>query len=353
MQRTISFVFPIYNESGNIELLHRTISEVTREIPENLEFVYVNDGSRDDSLALLRQLAARDPRVVVVDLSRNHGHQLAVTAGLDTVTGDAVVIMDSDMQDPPEVALELIEKWREGYDVVYAQRRTRQDGLFKRATASAFYRTLNALSDVDIPRDTGDFRLVSRKALEHIRRYREHDRFLRGMFAHAGFRQVAVQFDRHARHAGETGYPLSKMLRLASDGIMGFSSKPLTLISQTGVAFAILALLGIIYALVVRLFFPDNAVPGWTFTIIAILLVGGLQLVMMGIIGSYVGRIYTEVKARPLYGIQEIYRAHGPTDGAPSAPKPRADTTPTSDASAPQITLPDDLSDSPAIGVDE
>ncbi len=307
MAQLISFVFPIYNESGNIELLHETITRVTAELQEDLEFVYVNDGSRDDSLELLKSLAERDERVVVVDLSRNHGHQLAVTAGLDIVRGDAVVIMDSDMQDPPEVALELIERWHEGYDVVYAQRRTRQDTFFKKFTADMFYRTLNALSDVEIPRDTGDFRLVSRKALDHIRKYREHDRFLRGMFAHAGFKHVAVQFDRHARHAGETGYPLKKMIKLATDGIMGFSSKPLALISQMGAGFSLLAFLGILYALVVRLFFPTHAVPGWTFTVIVILLVGGLQLVMMGIIGSYVGRIYTEVKGRPLYGIQEIY----------------------------------------------
>lgn len=308
MNNLISFIFPIYNEWGNIEVLHETITKVTSELPEDLEFVYVNDGSKDDSLELLKGLAERDERVVVVDLSRNHGHQLAVTAGLDIVRGDAVVIMDSDMQDPPEVALELIQKWRDGYDVVYAQRRSRQDGFMKKLTASGFYRILNALSDVEIPRDTGDFRLISQKALRHIRRYREHDRFLRGMFSHAGFRQIAVPFDRHARHAGETGYPLSKMIKLATDGIMGFSSKPLTLISHTGAAFSIIALLGILYALIVRLFFPEQAVPGWTFTVIAILFVGGLQLVMMGIIGSYVGRIYTEVKGRPLYGVQAIYR---------------------------------------------
>lgn len=306
MQR-ISFVFPIYNESGNIELLHRTMGEVTAHLQEELEFVYINDGSKDNSLELLKQLATQDPRVTVIDLSRNHGHQLAVTAGLDAATGDAVVIMDSDLQDPPEVALELIEKWHEGYDVVYAQRRSREDSFFKKFTADMFYRTLNWLSDIDIPRNTGDFRLVSRKALDHVLKYREHDRFLRGMFAHAGFRQIAVQFDRHARHAGETGYPLKKMIKLAVDGIMGFSSKPLALISQLGGLFSIFAAIGIVYALVVRLFFPAAAVPGWTFTVIAILLVGGLQLVMMGIIGSYIGRIYNQVKGRPLYGIQEIY----------------------------------------------
>lgn len=307
----ISFVFPIYNESGNIALLHETVDRVTKGLDEQLEFIYVNDGSSDDSLSLLRSVADSDPRVSVIDLSRNHGHQLAVTAGLDHAHGDAVIIMDADLQDPPEVALELIERWHEGYDVAYAQRRSREDTWFKKTTADLFYRLLNALSDIEIPRNTGDFRLISRRALDHMSQYREHDRFLRGMVSHVGFRQVAVPFDRHARHAGETGYPLKKMIRLASDGIMGFSSKPLALISQVGGIVAGLAFLGILYALVVRLGFPQHAVQGWTFTVIVILFVGGLQLVMMGIIGSYVGRIYTEVKRRPLYGVQEIYgRGH-------------------------------------------
>lgn len=310
----ISFVFPIYNEAGNIRLLHETMDRVTSGLVEEVEFIYVNDGSRDDSLTLLRQLADGDARVTVIDLSRNHGHQIAVTAGLDAVRGDAVVIMDSDLQDPPEVALELIERWREGYDVVYAQRRSRDDTLFKRWSADAFYRLLSALSDIDIPRNTGDFRLISRKVLEHIRQYREHDRFLRGMVAHAGFTQVAVPFDRRARNAGETGYPLRKMLRLAVDGMMGFSSRPLTLISQMGGLVAGLALMGVVYVLVVRLLFPERAVAGWAFTVIAILFIGGLNLVMMGIVGSYVGRIYTEVKSRPLYGVQQVYRSRGTDD---------------------------------------
>lgn len=308
MTQLISFVFPIYNESGNIALLHKTMNEVTAQLDEDLEFIYVNDGSTDNSLDLLFELADSDSRVTVVNLSRNHGHQLAVTAGLDTADGDAVVIMDSDLQDPPEVALELIEKWHEGYDVAYAQRRSREDSWFKIVTANLYYRMLAALSDIDIPRNTGDFRLISRRVLDHLRKYREHDRFLRGMVSHAGFKQVAVQFDRHARHAGETGYPLRKMLKLAADGIMGFSSKPLELIGRIGGACAFLALLGVIYALVVKLFFPQYAVDGWAFTVIAVLFMGGTQLVMMGIIGSYVGRIYNEVKGRPLYGVQEIYR---------------------------------------------
>ncbi len=303
----ISYVFPIYNEEGNIALLHATMSELVERLDYDIEFVFVNDGSRDRSLQLLIDLARADARVRVVDLSRNFGHQVAVTAGVDAASGDAIIIMDSDMQDPPEVSLELIEKWEEGYDVVYAQRRTRQDGLFKRVTADVYYRVLRSLSEIEIPRNTGDFRLISRKVADQLLHYREHDRFLRGMISHAGFSQTAVVFDRHARHAGETGYPLTKMMKFATDGIMGFSSKPLQLITRVGYVFSALALFGAIYALVVRLFFPEQAVAGWAFTVIVILLVGGLQLVMMGIIGSYVGRIYTEVKNRPLYGVQDTY----------------------------------------------
>lgn len=303
----VTYVFPIFDESGNIELLHRTMSEIVEPLDYDIEFIFVNDGSRDDSLDLLVDLGRRDPRCRVIDLSRNFGHQVAVTAGVDAARGDAIVIMDSDMQDPPEVSLELIAKWEEGYDVVYAQRRSRKDTAFKKVTSDIFYRTLNVLSEIEIPRNTGDFRLISRRVADQLSRYREHDRFLRGMVSHVGFKTVGVQFDRHARYAGETGYPLRKMIRFAADGIMGFSSKPLQLITRVGYAFSVLALIGALYALFVRIFFPELTVEGWAFTAIVILLVGGLQLVMMGIIGSYVGRIYTEVKNRPLYGVQDVY----------------------------------------------
>ncbi|MPM28159.1 putative glycosyltransferase [bioreactor metagenome] len=243
----------------------------------------------------------------MVDFARNFGHQIAVTAGIDVAVGDAVIIMDSDLQDPPEVSLELIREWEQGWDVVYAQRRSRRDTVFKRLTAAAFYRILNSLSEIEIPKDTGDFRLIDAKVAHQLRQYREHDRFLRGMVAEIGFKQKPVLFDRHERHAGETGYPLKKMLRFAADGIMGFSSKPLQLISRVGWGMAALALLGIVYAIVRKLVFPEEVVSGWTFTIIAILFVGGVQTLMIGIIGSYVGRIYTQVKARPLYGVQATY----------------------------------------------
>lgn len=323
--KLISYIFPIYNEEGNIELLYSTMSELVAGLDYDVEFIFVNDGSRDGSLALLTGLAQRDPRVRVIDFARNFGHQIAVTAGIDAAVGDAIIIMDADMQDPPEVSLELVREWEQGWDVVYAQRRSRKDTAFKRWTAAAFYRVLNGLSEIDIPKDTGDFRLIDAKVADQLRRYREHDRFLRGMVAEIGFRQKPVLFDRHDRHAGETGYPLKKMIRFAMDGIMGFSSKPLQLISRVGWAMAVLALLGIVYAVVRKLVFPEEVVSGWTFTIIAILFVGGVQTLMIGIIGSYVGRIYTQVKGRPLYGVQATYgtpiRTQAPT-GHPDTAAP-------------------------------
>lgn len=309
--KLVSFVFPIFNESDNIDLLFSEVSRALEGAPYRIELIFVNDGSKDDSLAKLMALQAKDPRVVVVDFSRNFGHQMAVTAGLDRAGGDAVVIMDSDLQDPPEVALQLIGKWEEGYDVVYAQRRSREDTAFKKFTANVYYRVLASLSDIEIPRNTGDFRLVDRKVVLELRKYREQDRFLRGMVSYVGFRQTAVRFDRHARHAGETGYPLRKMISFALDGILGFSDKPLRLIAHMGVLMSVISLIGIIYALGRKLFFPSQVVSGWTFTIIVVLLVAGIQLLMMGIMGTYLGRIYTQVKGRPLYSVRSIASTSG------------------------------------------
>lgn len=311
MKPLISYVFPIYNEEGNIDLLYRTMCEVTEQLADRYrtEFIFVNDGSRDSSLQSLVRLHESDPRVVVVDLARNFGHQVAVTAGLDIARGEAVVVMDSDMQDPPEVSLEMITKWEEGFEVVYAQRRTRQDGMFKRATAFFFYRTLDRLTDIRIPKDTGDFRLLDRKVVDAMKSMRERNRFLRGLSSYAGYRQTAVPFDRAARHAGETAYPLRKMISLALDGITGFSTVPLRLISQLGFLVSALAFLGIGYALVMKVFFPEITVPGWTLMIVAILAIGGMQLITLGVVGTYVGRIYTEVQARPLYFVSAVHSA--------------------------------------------
>jgi len=310
MKKHISYIFPIYNESENIDLLYETIDDLLaqRSRAYDFEIIFVNDGSRDDSLARLYSIQEKDPRVSVINFSRNFGHQLAVTAGLDHTTGDAVIIMDSDMQDPPKVSFELIDKWEEGYDVVYAQRRSRKDSFFKKLSADLFYRILQKLADIDIPRNTGDFRLLDRRVVDVMKQFKEHHRFLRGMVSFVGFKQVAVQFDRDERHAGETGYPFSKMLSFAADGIFSFSVFPLRLISRFGYAFSFVSFLGIIYAILAKLADPKAVVPGWTFIVIAILLVGGMQLIMLGVLGSYLGRVYTEAQGRPLYIIESIRR---------------------------------------------
>ena len=308
MKKMISYIFPIYNESGNIKLLYETMDHLLSQYPQySYELIFINDGSRDDSLSLLKALQEKDKRITVIDFSRNFGHQIAVTAGLDYAQGDAVIIMDSDMQDPPKVSFELIKKWEEGYEVVYAQRRTRKDTFFKRLTANLFYRTLQRLAEIDIPRNTGDFRLIDRKVADELRKFREHNRFLRGMVSYVGFKQTAVLFDRDERHAGVTGYPFKKMVRFAADGIFSFSTAPLKFIRNFGFVIAGLAFFGIIYAVIMKLFFPRVTVEGWAFIVISILLMGGVQLIMLGVLGSYIGRIYTEAQNRPLYMISNIY----------------------------------------------
>lgn len=306
----ISYIFPIYNEADNIELLYQTITDITAPLSKrfSFEFIFVNDGSADRSLERLLGLQAADTRVTVINFSRNFGHQIAVTAGLDYAGGDAVIVMDSDMQDPPRVSVELIEKWQKGYDVVYAQRRSRKDTAFKKLTAHMFYWLLSSLADIKIPRNTGDFRLLDRKVVDAMKQFHEHSRFLRGMVSYVGFKQGAVLFDRDERHAGKTGYPLKKMLRFAADGILGFSTAPLKAIRMVGYLVSLLSLLGILYAVAVRIFDPTTTVPGWTFTVIAILFVGGVQIIMLSVLGSYIGRIYTETQNRPLYIVDKIYR---------------------------------------------
>ncbi len=225
-RKTLSFVFPIYNEEGNVYLLYKTIKQTHKTIVRKyqIEYIFVNDGSKDKSLDMLLDIQKKDNNVKIINFSRNFGHQIAVTAGLDYAKGDAIIIMDSDLQDPPKVSLDLIKKWEEGYDVVYAQRRSRKDSFFKKFTANLFYRTLQNLASIDIPRNTGDFRLIDKKVSIVINSMKEHDRFLRGMVSWVGFRQTGVQFDRDARHSGTTNYPFKKMIKLAADGIFGFST---------------------------------------------------------------------------------------------------------------------------------
>lgn len=302
---SISFVLPVYNEAECLEDFHLELTGwLDRHPDDEYELVYVDDGSSDGSSEILAKLESHDPRVRVLEFSRNFGHQAAISAGLDHARGDAVVIMDTDLQDPPEVAFQLIAKWREGWDVVYAQRRVRDEGLFKRASAAGFYRLLSHIAEVDIPRNVGDFRLADRAVVDEIRRFTEHDRFVRGMFAYVGFRQTGVEFDRPARAAGESGYPLVRMMKLAADGVFSFSTAPLRFVRTVGFAIAALAFLAAGWALLGKLFQPDTVVPGWTFIVISVLFVGGVQIIMLGVVGAYVGRAYSETKNRPLYVVR-------------------------------------------------
>lgn len=306
-RQMISFVVPFYNEGVNVGLFHRTIVDVTSQLDYDLEFIYINDGSSDDTLDRLIQVHDSDARVTVLDFSRNFGHQRAITAGMDHSAGDAVVIMDADLQDPPAVALELIERWEEGYDVAYAQRRTRKDSFLKKLTADVYYRLLERIGDIKIPRNTGDFRLMDRKVVLEVMRYREHDRYMRGIVSGVGFKQVAVPFDRDERKHGESHYPWSKMMKLAGDGILGFSTFPLQVITRIGFVVAALAILLALYIGISKIIDPSSVVPGWSFIVISVLGVGSVQIITLGIIGSYVGRIYSEVQDRPLYSLQAVH----------------------------------------------
>lgn len=303
--KVVSYIFPVYNNAGSLELLYSEVKKVMKPLGLDYEFLFVNDGSRDNSIEVLKSLAGKDRKVKVVNLSRNFGHQAAVTAGLDRTTGDAVIIMDADMQDPPRVCAELIEKWRQGYDVAFAQRRSRKDTFYKKAVANVFYRVLASMSSVDIPRNTGDFRLVSKRVVEVVREMKEYDRFLRGMFSFVGFKQIAVPFDRDPRHDGKSEYTFKKQVKLAKAGIFSFSDVPLRFVSHLGFYVSILSIIGILYALIIKIFFPTIAVSGWTITIISIFFVGGVQLLMLGVIGEYIARIYNESLKRPTYIVEK------------------------------------------------
>lgn len=302
---TFSIVVPVYNEEGCLEELYRRVKAVMESTGEPWELVLVDDGSRDRSTEIIKHLAEQDRRVRPIIFARNFGHQIAVTAGLDYSRGQAVVIIDADLQDPPEVILDLISKWREGYEVVYAVRTEREgETWFKKATAAAFYRLIYRITDVKIPVDTGDFRLMDRKVVDVLNRMREHHRFLRGMSAWVGFRQIGVPYKRAPRFAGETKYPLRKMLRLALNAITSFSYFPLQLATYMGFIAAGLAILAIPFVIVLRALQPQ-AFFGQASTLIAVLFLGGVQLISLGILGEYVGRIYDEVKGRPLYVVRE------------------------------------------------
>ena len=313
----LSVIIPCYNEE---EVIGETVAQLTAFcaglVDMDVELIFVDDGSRDRTSALLNGYVAADRRFKLVSLARNFGHQIAVTAGLDAANGDAVVLIDADLQDPPEVIHQMVAKWREGYDVVYGTRTSRPgESAFKLATARAFYRLLNRLSDVPIPLDTGDFRLMSRAVVDTLRAMPERDRFVRGMVSWVGFKQIALPYSRAERFAGVSKYPLRKMLRFAIDGILSFSSKPLQISIGLGFFSAFIALAGIGYVVAVRLL-TTQWVAGWAGTMIAVLFIGGVQLISVGVLGEYIGRIYSEIKRRPLYVASEYV---GFADAAPRA----------------------------------
>jgi polyisoprenyl-phosphate glycosyltransferase len=303
----LSIIIPCYNEEAVLRATHERLSNVCKtQLPGlDYELVFVNDGSADQTQQMLTQLQRQDPHVRVLRLSRNFGHQIALTAGLEEAAGDAVVIIDADLQDPPEVIPQMVKLWREGNDVVYGIRREREgESRFKLWTAKAFYRVINRLSDTKMPLDAGDFRLLDRKVVEVIKTMPERARFLRGMVSWAGFRQVSISYDRAPRHAGDSKYPLARMIHFAMDGIISFSLVPLKLAIWTGFLAIWIAVGGIIVAIIDRLLEKDLT-RGWASLFVAVLFMGGVQLVSLGIIGEYLGRIYTEVKRRPLYVVQE------------------------------------------------
>lgn len=302
----LSVVVPCFNEEDILPETHRRLIEVLEAAPAHaFELIYVDDGSRDATLDILRGFQQADPRVRVVVLSRNFGQQMALTAGLQNTAGDAVVVIDADLQDPPEVIIEMLDRWRQGVDVAYGTRTERKDdSAFKRGAAFLFYRLFNRLADIYIPPDTGEFRLMDRIVVDAVVAMPERDRFARGIVAWTGYRQEPVHFDRASRAAGETKWPLRNMLIFAADGILSFSFMPLRLATWIGLVATGLALGGIMYAVALRVF-TGVWVTGWTVLFIALLFLGGVQFVLIGILGEYLGRIYAEVKRRPLYLVKE------------------------------------------------
>jgi glycosyltransferase involved in cell wall biosynthesis len=318
----ISVIIPCFNEAAVLPETYRRLAEVADRLEHAgaFEFIFVDDGSRDETSRLLYELTRADPRVRGLRLSRNFGQQIATTAGLENAAGDAVVIIDADLQDPPELIETMIARWREGYHVAYAQRTERTgETAFKLWSAKVFYRLVQGISPASIPSDTGDFRLMDRQVVNALLRMPERDRFLRGMVSWVGFRQIAVPYKREARFAGTTGYSLVKMIGFAIDAIVSFSFAPLRLAVWTGFFVLGLALLGIVYAVILRFFAdPSHWVRGWASIFVSILFMGGVQLISLGIIGEYVGRIYGEVKQRPLYFVRERF---GFRDETPPPPE--------------------------------
>lgn len=301
----LSVIIPSYNEERNVGIMHERLTKTLSEITDSYEMIFVNDCSKDQTLLRIKELAEKDSHVKYLSFSRNFGHQIAVSAGLDFCTGEAVVIIDGDLQDPPELITQMYERYKEGYKVVYAKRKTREgETWFKKATAKIFYRLLASMTSIDIPVDVGDFRLIDRVIVEHLRNMPEKSKYIRGQIAWIGYKQTFVEYHRDARLYGTTNYPLKKMLRFALDGITAFSDKPLKIASGLGIFSAIVSLLALVYALVSHFCF-HTTITGWTSLILSVLFIGGVQLITIGIIGEYIARINNDVRNRPLYILDE------------------------------------------------
>jgi dolichol-phosphate mannosyltransferase len=301
----LSIVIPIYNEEENIDSLINRLRTVVAQMQISCEYIFVNDGSKDHSFQLIKNLALADPAIKYIDFSRNFGHQIAVSAGLDLAAGDRVAIIDADLQDPPELIIEMFAKMDQGYEVVYAKRNNRNgESWLKKFTAKVFYRILKSITSVKIPVDTGDFRIIDRKVVNVLKQMPEHNKFLRGQISWIGFKQTYVEYDRKVRQAGSTGYTYKKMIRLALDGITSFSNFPLKVASICGFVVSGIAFMVMIYALYSR-YITKDYVEGWTSTIISVLFLGGIQLISIGIIGEYISRLSENARNRPLYIINE------------------------------------------------
>lgn len=305
--KKVSLVIPMYYEEEVANECYKRVRDVLTSLKDyEYEIVFVNDGSKDKTLEILEEIAGKDQNVKVVSFARNFGHQCAVTAGLQEVTGDAIVIIDADLQDPPELIPDMLKLWEEGNEVIYAKRKKRDgESAFKLFTAKMFYKTLNGLSDVEIPKDTGDFRLVDKKVVDVINSLPEHNKFLRGLFSWVGFKQAPFEYERKERFAGKTKYPLKKMLKLASDGIISFSTKPLKIIGGIGVTSIFVSFLVLLYAILSFIFKWNNLTAGWTSIMVAITFFAGVQLLSIWIMSEYIARIYDESKGRPQYIIDK------------------------------------------------
>ena len=301
----ISAIIPSYNEQDNVGLMYERMTKTLSKISPDYEIIYINDCSKDQTLLRIKELAAKDTHVKYLSFSRNFGHQIAVSAGLDYCSGKAVVIIDGDLQDPPELIEQMYEKYKEGYKVVYARRTSREgETWFKKATAKIFYRLLASMTSIDIPVDVGDFRLIDQVIVKHLRNMPEKSKYIRGQISWIGYKQTFVNYHSDARIYGKTNYPLRKMLRFALDGITAFSDKPLKIASGLGIVAAIVSLLALVYALVAHFCF-NSTITGWTSVILSVLFIGGVQLITIGIIGEYIARINNDVRNRPLYILEE------------------------------------------------